>query len=184
LVFPLVCFWMIALAAGLSRAVHDVGGARIWALPAAALSGLLIIPPLSTWPDGLRYANRAWGGPDSAYRYLSDSNYDWGQGLKDLQAWRQCHGNPPVKVWYYGKDPVFLRSTAFCPLQSYPIAAPADVYTVLRGSYLAVSTSILYRDPNFTPASVEVFAVLKGMQPIARTSTFFIYDFTDDTLSP
>jgi hypothetical protein len=184
LVFPLVCFWMIALAAGLSKVMNSVEGLSLWAIPTAVLSALLIVPPLTTWPDGLRYANRAWGGPESTYCYLSDSNCDWGQGLKDLQAWRERHGNPPLKVWYYGKDPVFMRSMEFCPLQSYPIASPAEVYAVLRGSYLAVSTSILYRDPNFTPASVEVFAVLKGMQPIARTSTFFIYDFTDATLSP
>jgi hypothetical protein len=184
LVFPLVCFWMIALAAGLSKAMSNLEGVRNWHLTTAALSALLIIPPLTTWPDGLRYANRAWGGPDSAYRYLSDSNCDWGQGLKDLQDWRQRHSTPPLKVWYYGKDPVFMRSADFYPLQSFPIASPADAYAVLQGSYLAVSTSILYRDPTFTPASVQVFAILKGMQPVARTSTFFIYDFTNATLSP
>jgi len=139
------------------------------------------VAPLSAWPDGLRYTNPAWGGTEIGYRHLSDSNYDWGQGLKELNDWRGQQGNPRIKIWYYGKEPGFMGSAEQCPLHNLPIQSPADFYAFVRGHYLAVSTSILYRDTRFTPASQQVFAVLKGMKPIARTSTFFIYDFAKQT---
>lgn len=179
LVLPLVAFLMVALGTALANAAPRDYCSRRFGVAVTGLAALLMVPPLMVWPDGLRHFNRACGGVDDGYRLLSDSNYDWGQGLKDLGAWRERNGNPPLKIWYYGKDPDFSRSAEHCPLHTMPIEAPADFHKTVRGHYLAVSTSILYRDPNFTPGSVLIFAILKRMQPIARTSTFFIYDFTD-----
>lgn len=178
LILPLVAFLMIALAVALVRAAPQRYSPRVLGIAIGTLATLLAAPLLSLWPDALRHTNPAFGGVANGYRHLSDSNYDWGQGMYDLADWRRANGDPPMKIWYYGKDPRYLRSAGNCPLHNLPIESPADVYRIAGGHYLAVSTSILYRDPNFTPASVQVFAVLKGMQPIARTSTFFIYDFT------
>lgn len=178
LVLPLVGFLMVALSVALVRAAPPRYSPRLFGFSVAALIAMLVVPPLSMWPDGLRHINPAFGGTESGYRHLSDSNYDWGQGLKDLDAWRAQNGNPPLKTWYYGKDPVFIQTEEHCPLHNMPVESPADFYRIVDGHYLAVSTSILYRDPNFTPASVRIFAILKQMQPVARTSTFFIYDFT------
>jgi hypothetical protein len=178
LILPLVAFLMVALAVALVRAAPGSHCQRSFALSTIVLAALSIVPLRSTWPDGLRHTNPLWGGNENGYRHLSDSNYDWGQGLNDLQKWRTQNGSPPMKVWYYGKDPRFLQSPDNCPLHNMPIKSPVDFYRLVGGHYLAVSTSILYRDPTFTPASVVVFDILKGMQPVARTSTFFIYDFT------
>ena len=179
LVLPLVAFLMVALAVAVVRATPKQYNLWSFGVSVTALGAMAIAPALSVWPDGLRHINPAWGGTETGYRHLSDSNYDWGQGLKELGAWRAQNGDPPVKIWYYGKDPGFIQSAEHCPLHNMPIQSPTDFDRVVRGHYLAVSTSILYRNPNFTPASVQVFAILKGMQPIARTSTYFIYDFTD-----
>jgi hypothetical protein len=179
LIFPLVCFWLLVIAVGLARVLPALPR-RAPAFAAAALAALLVVSPLSVWPDGLRYANQAWGGPGRGYRLLSDSNYDWGQGLKELAAWKHEKGDPPLKVWYYGKEPGFLHSPEHCPIHNMPVASTEDVERILGGSYFAVSTSLMYRDPNFTPASERVFAVLKGMHPVARTRTYFIYDFTGE----
>lgn len=178
LILPLVAFLMVALAVALVRAAPRRYSRYGFGASIPVLAALLIVPLCSIWPDGLRHTNPAWGGNEDGFRHLSDSNYDWGQGLHDLQKWRTQHGSPPMKIWYYGKDPRFLKSPENYPLHNMPIKTPADFYRFVGGNYLAVSTSILYRDPTFTPASVIVFDVLKGMQPVARTSTFFIYDFT------
>ncbi len=178
LVLPLVAFLMVALAVALVRAAPSGYCSRSFGASIAVLAVMLVIPLISLWPDALRHTNPAFGGVNAGYRHLSDSNYDWGQGLKDLAEWRKQKGNPPMKIWYYGKDPIFMQSAEHCPLHNMGIESPQDFYRFVGGHYLAVSTSILYRDPNFTPSSVQVFAILKGMQPIARTSTFFIYDLT------
>ena len=49
---------------------------------------------------------------------LSDSNYDWGQGLKELLEWRDAHRVDVVDVWYFGLDP----RADVPPLRELPLA--------------------------------------------------------------
>ncbi len=44
-------------------------------------------------PHFLSYFNEFGGGTANGYRYVTDSNYDWGQDLKQLQAFVE---NPPI----------------------------------------------------------------------------------------
>ena len=105
LVFPLVATLLVALAAGLSRALSDWPD-RHRAIALGVLTVAVAYPAVRTWPDGIRYANELWGGPEAAAPLLADANYDWGQGLMDLDRWTAEHGLPTAKVWYYGMDPV------------------------------------------------------------------------------
>lgn len=41
--------------------------------------------PVLSFPSYLSYFNEAAGGPKEGYRYVTDSNYDWGQDLKRLR---------------------------------------------------------------------------------------------------
>ena len=51
-------------------------------------------------PYTLSYFNEFIGGPKNGYRYLRDSNLDWGQGLKELGQWAQKNGNPEIALLY------------------------------------------------------------------------------------
>lgn len=44
-----------------------------------------IFSSLRAFPAYLAYANELWGGSANTYKYLSDSNVDWGQQLKSIQ---------------------------------------------------------------------------------------------------
>jgi len=44
-----------------------------------------IVSSLAVWPHQLAYFNEAFGGPREGYRYLADSNIDWGQDLLFLK---------------------------------------------------------------------------------------------------
>ena len=46
---------------------------------------------LHAFPDYLPYANEAFGGSSNTYRMLSDSNVDWAQQLKQVNAWTAAH---------------------------------------------------------------------------------------------
>jgi hypothetical protein len=119
---------------------------------------------VNVWPNGLCYANRLWGGPERSYLLLSDSNSDWGQGLKELVAWQRAHGAERMDVVYFGTDPSLHR----LPLR--PASLPET--GVGSSGYLAVSTTALYGHPHSeTPAAAR----LRAMRPVARTSTFLIY---------
>ncbi len=47
------------------------------------------ISSLRIAPHQLAYFNESVGGPEQGYRYLSDSNLDWGQDLKGLKAYME-----------------------------------------------------------------------------------------------
>src|SRR5205085_728844 len=132
---------------------------------------------VAVWPNGLCYVNELWGGSDTGYLCLSDSNYDWGQGLKELVRWEEQQGVAHMDVWYFGTDPTLrqlpLRDVR---LHEEPTAGPDVVRAKVRGHYLAVSTTLLYGMATDTPAHAEAAAYLHTLRPVARTATFFIYD--------
>src|SRR5262245_29181047 len=98
LVLPLVGFGLVGLAAAAVWAWRDaLPGWRRAALRAAPLAALgwMGWGTLAVWPDGLCYTNELWGGTANGYLCLTDSNYDWGQGLKQLDRWHRAQGRPP-----------------------------------------------------------------------------------------
>jgi hypothetical protein len=186
LVLPLVAFAIVGLAAGLARLLGERD--PVWRhrlLVGGVCAGLAwtALAALRVWPNALCYTNELWGGTSQGYLCLSDSNYDWGQGLKELARWRQKHGLDLIDVWYFGTDPA-LKNSGFheLPLHNLPINRSADVVTQTHGRYLAVSTTLLYGAYGMigdadTPFRRSI-TFLRSQRPVDRTSTFLIYDFT------
>src|SRR5262249_51228246 len=101
-------------------------------------------------------------------------------GLKDLAHWQKRTGLAELDIWYFGSDPRYQKSPLrHLPLHVLPIETPDDVRTYVRGHYLAVSTTLLY-GTTMTEAHQQAMAFLRSRQPVARTRTFFIYDFTGE----
>jgi hypothetical protein len=136
---------------------------------------------LSVWPDGLRFSNELWGGKENTYKYLSESNYDWGQGVKDLDRWTAERGLPTTWVWYYGMDPVIAKDpNRLLQLHNpalFDIQSPTDVCKFVRGKVVAVGINLLYSAPAITPTMPNIVEFFKSQQPISRTRNFFVYDF-------
>jgi hypothetical protein len=57
---------------------------------------------LSIYPHYLAYFNELVGGPENGYKYLVDSNLDWGQDLKGLKQYMTEQGIPKIKLSYFG----------------------------------------------------------------------------------
>jgi hypothetical protein len=180
LIFPFVAVLLVAIATGLGRVVAT------WPVKARAaalgvVSAACLYPAITIWPDGLRYVNELWGGPERAYPLLADSNYDWGQGLKDLDRWTAEHGLPTAKVWYYGMDPVIGkdpdRLLALHDPLVYPVERPEDVWKYVRGKVVAVGLSLRYGFPGLTTTMPIVLEFFRTQEPIGRTRTFVVYDF-------
>ena len=173
------------LAIGMAIAV--VQSCRQLTLPRRNLLILLLVTGLfcniaaaaRVWPEALCYTNAAWGGTHKGYRWLSDSNYDWGQGLLELDEWRRRHDVDQMYVWYFGSDPR-VEAAPFQLLKLHSAGwlgghTPAEI---TRGHCVAVSATFLYgayaRGPLAGRAALDFF---EGQQPSDRTATFFIYDF-------
>jgi hypothetical protein len=180
LVFPLVAVLLVALAVGLSRAFADVPD-RSRAVVLGVLTVVCGFPAIRIWPDGIRYANVLWGGPEDAAPLLADANYDWGQGLIDLDRWTAEHDLPTAKVWYYGMDPVIGkdpdRLLALHDPLVYPVSAPDDVLKYVRGKVVAVGYSLRYGYPGLTTTMPTVLEFFRQQEPVGRTRTFLVYDF-------
>jgi len=56
-----------------------------------------------TWPDYLSYFNELIGGPENGYKYLRDSNLDWGQDLPALKNYMSENGMDRINLLYYGQ---------------------------------------------------------------------------------
>ncbi|MGC9394859.1 MAG: ArnT family glycosyltransferase [Anaerolineae bacterium] len=132
----------------------------------------LIIGTVSLTPDFLTFFNEIAGGARGGYRYLVDSNLDWGQNLWDLHQWMAEHGEDrvyyahysPARLDVYGIDAEFLppdpRAVAFAPWNPAP-GLYAIGATVLQGPYAP---------------DVNTYAWFRGREPAARLgNALFVY---------
>jgi 4-amino-4-deoxy-L-arabinose transferase-like glycosyltransferase len=74
-------------------------------LPIAAIGGTLLLiagSVLRVAPHQLAYFNELVGGPENGYRYLSDSNLDWGQDLKGVKAYMDKENLEVIYLSYFG----------------------------------------------------------------------------------
>jgi hypothetical protein len=188
LVLPLVVFGVVGLGAAVAQAWQSwEPGWKRRLLGAATLAGIAWTgtTALRICPDGICYTNELWGGTERGYLCLSDSNYDWGQGLRALERWERRHGLSDMNVWYFGTDPVLKTLPVHpLPLHTLPINAPADLLAAVRGHYLAVSTTFLYGSYTNTKSSEIAVTYLRACLPVDRTTTFLIYDFRNPEQQP
>jgi hypothetical protein len=124
----------------------------------------LIIGTISLAPNFLTFFNEIAGGSRGGYRYLVDSNLDWGQNLWDLRAWMDEHGEDhvyyahysPARLDVYGIDATFLppdpRAGNLAPWNPAP-GLYAIGATVLQGPYAP---------------DVNTYAWFRAQEPLAR----------------
>jgi hypothetical protein len=180
LMLPLVALAVVGLAAALARAWQASQASQRQMLRIAAVLGIAwsTFASIQVWPNGLCYTNELWGGTETGYLCLSDSNYDWGQGLRELEEWREHQGSDTrLAVWYFGTDPLL----ATLPVDYLPLHKVArsidDIPQVAQGRYLAASTTLLYGSYLQSSPQTEIIDFLRRCRPVARTQTFLIYDF-------
>jgi hypothetical protein len=67
------------------------------------LAAWLAVAMWQARPHYLEYCNRFAGGTANGYRYLADSNYDWGQDLKRLQRFVRENKIEHIALAYFGQ---------------------------------------------------------------------------------
>lgn len=132
----------------------------------------LALGTLTVAPDYLAFFNEFAGGPAGGYRYLVDSNLDWGQNLWQLRDWMQAHDEThiyyahysPARPAVYGIEADFLppdpRAVDFTPWQPAP-GLYAIGATVLQGPYAP---------------DVNTYAWFRAQKPLAQLGhALFLY---------
>lgn len=180
LVLPLVALGIAGLSGSLVAACQQArfpSIRRILIGGTAACVAWTAVAAIQVFPEALCYTNPLWGGTARGYLLLSDSNYDWGQGLADLRRWQQDHRVENLDVWYMGSDPA-VNALHSVPLHDLPLRSPEDLIAREHGHYLAASTTFVYGSFENTDSHRMVAAYLRKTAPAARTQTYLIYDFT------
>lgn len=134
-----------------------------------------MVGTIAIWPDHLAYFNESIGGPNNGYRYLVDSNLDWGQDLKGLKAVMDRRGIDQIYLSYFGLDDPRRYGIRYTWLPSYELPNPNPQATVNipRGSCLAISVTNL-QGVYMTPPTM--FRWLDRYTPIEQVGhSIFVY---------
>jgi tetratricopeptide (TPR) repeat protein len=97
----------------------------------SGLLGLYVLLSVLQCPRYLSYFNALIGAPRNAYRYLADSNLDWGQDQFALWAWQRAHGGEPAAR---ETGLVVIRANDFTGIND------SEAYAWLRGRAAPVDT--------------------------------------------
>lgn len=129
-----------------------------------------------TWPHYLTYINELWGGSEQGERLLSDSNFDWGQGIPDLRQLIAERELPePIALWYFGTDPAASAPPfRLSPLHTVQVRSISELRQHVPERFLAVGTTILYGSYIKEPGWLLEF--LRSQPAAMRTRTFLVYD--------
>ena len=148
---------------------------------ALALAGALWLgaDSLGIYPHGIAYFNQWAGGPDNGWRYLADSNVDWGQSWPEVARYAEEHGVEMVEFAYFGQDRpwrylpghrVHTAPTPFCGE-----CVEGEVFAPEPGFY-AISVNLLlgyYWDPPYR----DYFRYFREREPDAKAGySIFLYD--------
>ena len=149
--------------------------ARTWRRAGVAAGcAWLALVSLLTHPHYLASFNPLVGGPKGAYRYLVDSNLDWGQDLGTLARYLERRGNPPIHVAYFG-----VEKPARYGIRARPLEGCEPV-----SGLVAISASVLQRlyAPNLfgPPAPEGCYDWLLERKPVAQPgNSILVYEIPE-----
>jgi len=174
-VFPVIPFLIIIAAAGM------------WNLPWTREKVIIVVitllcihavSSLRAFPNYISYGNELWGGPENVYKYLADSNADWGQALKMAHDYVERAKPAPCLM-----IPTYRNVD-----KDYNIACPDLISEIDRGAASSRYTGTLLVSSSvadgiiFRSGGARAMRIFRGVEPSARLggSAILVYVGTFD----
>ena len=133
----------------------------------ASLTIIPIVVAIRAWPNTIGYYNALAGGTRGGYRYLLDSNLDWGQDYWRLRNFLDQKKFPLIQVALFGSTPI----PAIFPEATRPVLNDDLAKGIKPSGVLVVSANVLYENNS-------KLSWLLSRQPAWRIgSSILIYDF-------
>ncbi|MEM5832374.1 MAG: glycosyltransferase family 39 protein [Candidatus Aenigmatarchaeota archaeon] len=134
-------------------------------------------------PHYIAFFNEIIGGPENGWKYLLDSNIDWGQDLKKLRNYLIKEDNPEIMLNYFGSvfpetygiihEPVFETIFFDIPEKYYYLNSDYP-----KKEYFAISVNQLL---GLVYIDHSIFHFLLNKRPIKKIGySIFVYDITKD----
>jgi hypothetical protein len=167
----------------LASRVTTIRLSRTWLAP-TLVGALVLFTALSSLriaPHQLAYFNESVGGPEQGYRYLSDSNLDWGQDLKGLKAYIEKEKLPIIYLSYFGTAPPSYYGIRYQDVASKGIMGPPPPEKVPADAPRKILAISAYNLQDVSNADDPLFRWLWTRRPIAKIGySIFVYDLTND----
>jgi hypothetical protein len=147
--------------------------------------GLLLaghgVSSLSAYPGYLSYFNVFAGGSSNGWKYLVDSNIDWGQDLRRLKSWMSENGIPRVHLAYFGTGDPKAYGIDVQRIQLLDWLPDEEFQVPPKGEVVAVSVTLLQGLWVRQPAVREYLEKLRTRStPIGKAGdSIFIYRSED-----
>ena len=189
LIVPVIFYLAVALTVGMNIGVRHIlvvyvflyvliGGAawelirnsRKWTYAVAVLLLVHAASSVMAFPNYIPYANELWGGPSQTYKYLTDSNSDWGQQLKSIKQYLDQRGVKQCWFVYFAAG-VAEPSYYGIPCKPLPtintlwLNEPIEVPTSIDGPVLISASNL--SGVEFGPGPLDPFGQFKSLKPTA-----------------
>jgi len=187
LLVPVIFYLLVALTVGMNIGVRHIlvvyvflyvliGGAtwtliqksRKWVYAVGVLLLVHAASSLLAFPNYIAYANELWGGPSQTYKYLTDSNSDWGQQLKSVKQYLDQRG--VKECWFlYFAEGVAEPSYYGIPCKPLPtintlwLNLPMDVPRSINGPVLISASNL--SGVEFGPGTLDPYARFRLLKP-------------------
>ena len=113
-----------------------------------AVLGWYMFENLRVYPYYLSYFNQIAGGPSGGYRFVADSNLDWGQDLKRLSKYVEEQGINKIELdyfgwadqqWYLGNKFVYVSSKTYRNLENFKQRNGSNGWIAVSATFLTGS---------------------------------------------
>ncbi len=147
--------------------------------------GVNIFSSYKNHPWYLSYFNEFIGGSKNGYKYFTDSNIDWGQGLKELGKWLDRHQDIKSKgiyLSYFGVGDPHYYGIKYTPIGFVTNLPLEDRIgdNIVRNKYDRIIIAVSVTNLQCTYyAEKDIFDFLKSISPIAYIAdSILVYDIT------
>jgi len=161
-VLPLYPFVILLAAAGVSELGRRSDGRMVLGI----LAVFWCLEFARAYPHPIAFFNAFAGGPQNGYRFLVDSNLDWGQDLKPLKRWMDEQGVRQIALGYFGTADAAYYGIRYTPLPGSGFYAGGPLVAPVLPGYVAVSATLLngvYLDQR----ERAFYAPLRATEPLA-----------------
>lgn len=182
LVLPALPFFVLISAQAL-----DQVALRYRASICLSIALLAGIRTAQAYPHGIAYFNWFAGGPENGIAWLSDSNLDWGQSLRELRREIMKRKIGFVRISYFGTDNLWAyftdREVELITPPWFPSYAQGTRYKPEPGWYAISATYITGQ--LFPQEYRDYFQVFRAMRPVTRVGySIFLYEIPAQAIRP
>jgi tetratricopeptide (TPR) repeat protein len=156
---------------------------RMTAATLTLLLALLLFHAFSSvraFPSYIAYSNELWGGTSNTYRYLSDSNADWGEQLKATKQYLDKRGVKDCWFVYFAEG---VAEPGYYGIQCQPLPTintlwlnqQIDVPAAIDGPVLISASNLSGFE--FGPGPLNPYEQFKRLRPTADIAHgVFVFD--------